>query len=164
VLLFNGFKKDFFEAQYARGLSVLTDKSKRLKSGECEGHTRTTGPVLPVQLSRQVLMITSLTGLLKCAGAPLCINSVPTADTFLDCTSKTWWNYIDMNISPSFFWKTHPKICPGISDTPVYSQIVERERERAREITNSNRDLKYEFIINVWTILTTSWLYGAPKM
>jgi hypothetical protein len=68
VVLFNEFK-DFFEAQYAKGLSVLTDKSKGLRSGECEGHA--TGPLLPVQLSRQMLMITSLTGRLKCAGTTL---------------------------------------------------------------------------------------------
>ena len=41
---------DCFEAQYARVLSVLTDKSKGVRSGECAGHV--TGPVLPVKLSR----------------------------------------------------------------------------------------------------------------
>lgn len=71
-----------------------------MRSGECEGDA--TGPVLAVQLSRQVLMVTSLTGRLKCVGAPLCINRAPTADKFWGCTSKTGLNYIDMNIFPSF--------------------------------------------------------------
>lgn len=89
MILFNGFKKDCFEAKYARGRSLLTDKSKGLRSGEREGHA--TGPVIPVQLSRQVLMITSLTGRLKCAGTPLCISSAPTADTILGCTYLEKW-------------------------------------------------------------------------
>jgi len=88
VVLFNGLKKDCFEAQYERGLSVLADKSKGMRSEECAGNA--TDPVLPVQLSRQLLMVTSLTGWLKYAGAPLCINSAPTADTFFGLYLENW--------------------------------------------------------------------------
>ena len=41
------------------------------------------------QIVTKLLMVTSLTGRLKCAGTSSCIKNAPTADRFLDCTSKT---------------------------------------------------------------------------
>jgi hypothetical protein len=42
-------------------------------------------------------------------------------------------------------WETHPEVCPNISDTPVYLQIVSRDKETSK----SNTDLKEELVINV---------------